>query len=105
MQGIDRPQRGTSMNWTRALLIVLAMSMSGNAFAHGEKAQSGKGEKKTISTEEKAFGREGHPRQVTRTIKVDMSDKMRFTPSELRIRMGDTVRFQVKNSGKTMHEM
>ena len=30
---------------------------------------------------------------------------MRFTPDALEIRQGATVRFIVKNSGKTMHEM
>ena len=34
-----------------------------------------------------------------------MSDKMRFTPEALSIKRGETVRFLVKNSGKTMHEM
>lgn len=34
-----------------------------------------------------------------------MSDKMRFAPAELTVKRGDTVRFNVKNSGKVMHEM
>ncbi len=58
-----------------------------------------------VSTEETAFGREGDPKKVSRTVKVDMSDRMRFTPAELAVKQGETVRFGVKNSGKVMHEM
>ncbi len=53
---------------------------------------------------ETAFGRSGDPRRITRTIDVDMSDTMRFTPSRLAVRRGDTVRFRVRNAGKVMHE-
>jgi uncharacterized cupredoxin-like copper-binding protein len=73
--------------------------------AHDKAPHGRKAEKAAISTEEKAFGREGDPGKVARTIKVDMSDKMRFSPGELKIRQGETIRFEVKNSGKTMHEM
>jgi hypothetical protein len=51
--------------------------------AHDKAPHGRKAEKAAISTEEKAFGREGDPGKVARTIKVDMSDKMRFSPGEL----------------------
>ncbi len=92
------------MKTVQAVLMALALSMSSGAFAHGDKAHASK-EKKVISTEEKPFGREGDPKKVTRTVKVDMSDKMRFTPDTLEIKRGDIVRFEAKNSGKIMHEM
>jgi uncharacterized cupredoxin-like copper-binding protein len=85
-------------------MVAVAFSISSSVFAHGEKAHAPK-ENKAISTEEKSFGREGDPKKATRTVKVDMSDKMRFSPGELTIKAGETVRFEVKNSGKTMHEM
>jgi uncharacterized cupredoxin-like copper-binding protein len=56
------------------------------------------------SNEEKSFGKAGDPKKVVRTIKVDMSDKMRFAPSALTIKQGETIKFVVTNSGKTMHE-
>ena len=34
-----------------------------------------------------------------------MADTMRFTPGEITVRRGDTVRFVATNSGKVMHEM
>lgn len=51
------------------------------------------------------FGQTGEPRKATRTVKVDMSDAMRFTPAEISVKRGETVRFVVTNSGRQMHEM
>ena len=59
----------------------------------------------TISSEEHAFGREGDPQHVTRTIVIDMHDTMRYTPSRIQVRQGDTIKFVVKNKGKAMHEI
>ena len=58
-----------------------------------------------VSTEETAFGREGDPTKISRTVMVDMNDEMRFKPGELTVKRGETIRFRVKNSGKVMHEM
>jgi uncharacterized cupredoxin-like copper-binding protein len=55
--------------------------------------------------EETAFGREGDPRQVARTIRIDMSDAMRFSPAAISVHKGDTVRFVVRNRGAVLHEM
>jgi uncharacterized cupredoxin-like copper-binding protein len=71
------------------------------AWAH----EAAKKTARPISTEATAFGREGDPKKVSRTINVDMNDQMRFTPAELTIKQGETIRFRVKNSGKVMHEM
>lgn len=51
------------------------------------------------------FGREGNPASATRTIQVDMADAMRFTPAEVTVRRGETVRFVIRNGGKLLHEM
>ena len=92
------------MNKTKLVLAALTLAIGSGAFAHGEKADAPK-EKKAISTEERPFGREGDPKKVTRTIKVNMHDTMRFSPDSLEIKRGEVVRFEVKNSGKVMHEM
>jgi len=34
-----------------------------------------------------------------------MSDNMRFTPSRINVKRGDTVKFIVRNDGQTKHEM
>ena len=93
------------MKYLRFAAAAFVLLLASGVFAHGDKQQGAKTANKAISVEEHAFGREGDPKKVTRTIKVDMSDKMRFTPSEIRLKPGETVRFVVTNSGKTLHEM
>ena len=61
--------------------------------------------KKPRSATEWPFGREGDPRKVKRTIKIHMSDAMRFFPSEVRVKRGDTVRLVLTNSGQLTHEI
>src|ERR1700726_975461 len=46
-----------------------------------------------------------NPAKIDRTIAIDMSDNMRFTPEKITIRRGETIRFIVKNSGHVQHEM
>ncbi len=84
-----------------ALIFMVGFFVS-HAGAHGDPNKPA--EKKT-AVEEKAFGREGDPKRVTRTIQVDMTDAMRYTPMEITVKRGETVRFIAKNSGKVMHEM
>jgi uncharacterized cupredoxin-like copper-binding protein len=84
--------------------VAIALVLSASALAH-EGATQHKKAGGPISTEENAFGREGDPKKVSRTIDVDMSDKMRFTPDALAVKQGETIRFRVRNSGQVMHEM
>lgn len=52
-----------------------------------------------------AMGKPGDPAKVTRTIAVDMTDNMRFTPEKITVKKGETIKFVVKNSGRIKHEM
>ena len=52
-----------------------------------------------------AAGKPGDPAKVTRTVPVEMDDNMRFTPSEISVKAGETIRFFVVNKGKVPHEM
>lgn len=50
----------------------------------------------------------GHPgdaASVDRTIAIAMEDSMRFTPAEIHVKKGETIRFDVKNNGRIIHEM
>ena len=87
-----------------AVLSATLAALAPAALAHGDAKHDNKAAR-AISTEETPFGREGDPKKVSRTINVDMSDRMRFTPAELTVKQGETIRFRVKNSGKLMHEM
>lgn len=51
------------------------------------------------------LGQPGEAGKVTRTMEVDMNDKMRFSPSQIKVKRGETIRFVVRNSGKLKHEM
>lgn len=50
------------------------------------------------------IGRVGQADKVSRTVEVDMSDNMRFTPDKLDVKQGETIRFVIRNSGKLKHE-
>lgn len=52
-----------------------------------------------------AIGQPGNAAKVTRTITVDMTDAMRFTPANITAKQGETIKFVVKNSGQLSHEM
>jgi len=52
-----------------------------------------------------AFGQAGDAKKVSRTINVDMTDDMRFIPSVIPVKRGETIRFHVRNIGKMKHEM
>lgn len=54
--------------------------------------------------DDEAIGKPGVAAKVSRTVTIDMIDAMRFTPSNLKVKQGDTIRFVVKNSGKISHE-
>ncbi|SCX65752.1 plastocyanin/azurin family copper-binding protein [Variovorax sp. EL159] len=52
-----------------------------------------------------AVGKPGVAAKVTRTVKVDMTDSMRFTPANIDVKQNETVRFIVSNSGNLKHEL
>ena len=41
---------------------------------------------------------------VTKTIEIVMNDQMRFSPSVIKVKKGDVIKFVHKNSGKMIHE-
>ncbi len=93
----------------RKLLVISSMTLLSATsatllHAHGDAGHAKKAAR-SVSAEEREFGREGDASKASRTVRIDMSDKMRFSPDHVTVRKGDTVRFVVRNSGKTMHEM
>ncbi len=86
------------------LAAILALSSAGVALAHGDKKDGAK-PKQPISKDVHPWGREGDPGKAARTVQVDMNDTMRYTPGEVTVKQGQTVKFEVKNSGKQLHEM
>lgn len=84
-----------------ALILSLASSV---VFAHGGEEHAKK-QFDPAQVEQKEFGIAGDPKKVTKTVKLAMSDNMRFTPNKLTVKQGETVKFVVTNNGKIMHEM
>jgi len=92
---------------TELQAIVLAMLVTvTSAFAHGND-QHAAAQKPYDATkvENTAFGRAGDPRKVKRVIRLNMTDAFRYTPSEITVKRGETVKFIVHNDGKQLHEM
>ena len=74
------------------------------AAAHGSSHDASHG-RKAAEVVETAFGRTGDPSKAARTIRIDMSDTMRFSPDAIQVRRGETVSFEIVNAGRTLHEM
>jgi uncharacterized cupredoxin-like copper-binding protein len=94
------------MKFNKLLPAVLALStmVAGGAFAHGDEEHAAR-KFDASKVEPTAFGQEGNPKKVARTINVDMTDNMRFTPSDVTVKRGETVKFVVHNDGRVLHEM
>jgi uncharacterized cupredoxin-like copper-binding protein len=76
------------------------------ALAHGDATRPSAPRKFDAGkVEDTPFGRAGDPKKVTRTIRVGMSDAMRFDPETVTARRGETVRFVAANHGQVLHEM
>jgi uncharacterized cupredoxin-like copper-binding protein len=74
------------------------------AWAHGEKPDAHR-KMDYSKAEEMPFGRAADPKKAKRTVRVAMTDEMRFQPAELTVKRGDVVRFVPLNKGKVLHEM
>ena len=72
-----------------------------HAHAHGDAhARNASMTKK----EQKPWGIAGDARAVSRTVAVGMADNMRFSPGKMEVKLGETIRLTIKNSGQVMHE-
>jgi uncharacterized cupredoxin-like copper-binding protein len=84
--------------------LALAAATS-TTFAHGDEEHTQARRYDPAKVEATDFGQEGDPKKVIRTIQVDMADNMRFTPADVAVKRGETVKFVVRNDGKVLHEM
>ena len=73
-----------------AAAAVLCAALAPAAFAHEEPA---------------APGRPADARKAARTIRIEMSDAMRFSPDTVHVKLGEIVRLIPVNRGQVMHEM
>jgi uncharacterized cupredoxin-like copper-binding protein len=87
-----------------AYALVLSLVPVTGALAHGDEDHGKKGEQHADG-HAAALGKPGDPGKVTRSIRVEMSDAMRFKPASIKVKRGETIRFIVRNTGKVKHEM
>ncbi|HEX7951687.1 MAG TPA: cupredoxin family protein [Burkholderiales bacterium] len=86
-----------------AISTALSLATTG-AFAHGDEhgtslpGHHAEGHADTL-------GKPGDPTKASRTIDIEMSDAMRFSPAQLKVKRGQTIRFVLKNTGTVKHEM
>lgn len=63
------------------------------------------GAPRELVREQKPWGIAAAPSEARRTIDIRMGDDMRFKPSHLNVREGETVRLRIANRGKALHEL
>lgn len=84
-------------------LVVLGWCLAAGAVsAHGDAQR--KNPTAAVTKEQKDWGIAGNAKSARRTIKVSMSDAMRFTPDTITVRRGETVKFVIRNEGRQLHE-
>lgn len=88
----------------RRAAVAAAVAAAGvAAHAHGDEQHPGRAA--PAKKEQKAWGVAGDAKAAARTIAIAMGDDMRFTPSDISVRQGETVRFVLANNGRMLHEM
>jgi uncharacterized cupredoxin-like copper-binding protein len=107
-------QEKTSMSQLKPLINTaiaagLLFQIQGAAQAHGNNPHGGHGAAaqhgSMMQAEQRTWGIVGDPKKVDRTIRIKMTDDMKFTPNVISIKKNETIRFEIQNAGKVMHEM
>jgi uncharacterized cupredoxin-like copper-binding protein len=81
----------------------LSLLCMGSAWAHEGAAH--KTHHAAIIKEQKDWGIAGDAKAVQRTITIQMTDDMRFTPAHIDVQLGETLRLRAENKGKVLHEI
>ena len=93
------------MDAVRRIAFAIAVSLP----MHGVLAHKGDDNSRKAGTHggghASTLGKPGDPKNVSRTIEVAMNDSMRFSPADIAVKNGETIRFIVRNEGTIKHEM
>lgn len=87
----------------KTLYLIISLAISTLSFAHGD--QHSNSMMQQMPAQQEDWGISGNKNEVVRTITIAMSDDMKFNPAKIDIKPGETIRFDIKNKGKLMHEM
>jgi uncharacterized cupredoxin-like copper-binding protein len=92
------------MKLTHIISVVTVALFTSMATAHGNDDHSKKPIVSAVIKEQKDWGIAGEAKDAKRTIAVSMSDTMKFTPAKIDVKQGETVKINITNNGKIMHE-
>jgi uncharacterized cupredoxin-like copper-binding protein len=84
-----------------ALATIAAACSQSTQISSGTAAPSMTG---TPHEDELTFGEPAQPGDEDRVIEVTQLDEMRFEPSSIRVKQGETIRFEITNAGQAPHE-
>ena len=84
-----------------SLLLSAALLAASPAWAHGSSSTP----HAMATPEQQDWGIAGSPTQAKRTITLTMTDAMRFSPDRIEVKLGETVRLRVRNTGQLQHEL
>lgn len=94
------------MNYRIGFFLAVTGIAVGPVHAHGGHAGGhADGATKAMGGEAKLFGRPGDPKRASRTVKVSIEDAACRAPGELSLRQGDTISFEITNSGEAEQEV
>lgn len=86
----------------RLLLIGAPALLPAALLAHGARHATGSSEP---VREQKPWGIAAAAKEARRTVDIRMGDDMRFSPSHIGVREGETVRLRIANGGRLLHEL
>lgn len=92
------------MKTIKFIAVCALLASAGATFGH-EGASHAPSHAVAPDKEQTAWGIAGDAAAVQRTITLRMTDAMRFAPSHIEVREGDTVRLRADNQGRLMHEI
>lgn len=87
------------------LTLALLAPLAPWAQAHGSRPHGHQGHHAPLVKEQKPWGIAAEPREARRTIEIQMTDDMRFSPAHIDVREGETLRLRAVNRGQVMHEI
>lgn len=89
----------SSLKVFSATVLASALGFTASAWSAGNHAGG-----HSHGADAQAIGQPGQASQVTRTLEVAMSDSMRFSPSNIVVKAGETIKFVLTNRGQVKHE-
>lgn len=91
------------MSIARIVFVAASLLVAGASQAHGDDTHPNPAT--AVEKEQMPWGIAGDPAAVKRTIEVRMLDKMRYEPSAIRVKQGETIKLVMTNTGAVLHEL